>query len=263
MQSSKNNEARLYLSLTSNPCAQAPLLLLTKAIWFKSSFLVSFSSPVSKGKRIRKRCSTIVFGLEYGEHRPRSFLLSHSRSGVLLLCLSENDDDEQIKHNPSYKNVEFLVTTGPYPCPQLDKRNIVFGAVIEGTKLYCYFDFFFFFENRKLLDELVPSRITVNSGTRKANFLADIYLSIHSLSKILGTIEISNPQADRLIKLCAVQILKYGMGRAGNFYLETRKIRSTSSTSRKAHVKQESTQGDLEQALGQDASFYRCLCNNY
>ncbi|KAJ4959290.1 hypothetical protein NE237_026401 [Protea cynaroides] len=63
---------------------------------------------------------------------PKSFLLSHSRAGVLSLCLSENDDDEQIKLSPSYRNVEFLVTTGPGPCPQLDNRNIVFGAVLEG-----------------------------------------------------------------------------------------------------------------------------------
>ncbi|XP_043701653.1 peptidyl-prolyl cis-trans isomerase CYP28, chloroplastic [Telopea speciosissima] len=63
---------------------------------------------------------------------PRSFLLTHSRAGVLSLCLSENDDDEQIKLDPNYRNAEFLVTTGPGPCPQLDNRNIVFGAVLEG-----------------------------------------------------------------------------------------------------------------------------------
>ncbi|XP_042510075.1 peptidyl-prolyl cis-trans isomerase CYP28, chloroplastic [Macadamia integrifolia] len=63
---------------------------------------------------------------------PRSFLLTHSRAGVLSLCLSENDDDEQIKLNPNYRNVEFLVTTGPGPCPQLDNGNIVFGTVLEG-----------------------------------------------------------------------------------------------------------------------------------
>ncbi|CBI25600.3 unnamed protein product, partial [Vitis vinifera] len=44
----------------------------------------------------------------------------------------ENDDDDEIKLNPDYRNVEFLITTGPGPCPQLDNRNIVFGSVLEG-----------------------------------------------------------------------------------------------------------------------------------
>lgn len=62
-----------------------------------------------------------------------SFLLSHSRGGVVSLCLSENDDDDEFKLDPNYHNVEFLITTGPGPCPQLDSKNIVFGTVLEGT----------------------------------------------------------------------------------------------------------------------------------
>lgn len=62
----------------------------------------------------------------------RAFLLGHSRPGVVSLCLSENDDDDEIKLNPNYRNVEFLITTGPGPCPQLDSGNIVFGTVLEG-----------------------------------------------------------------------------------------------------------------------------------
>lgn len=62
----------------------------------------------------------------------KSFALGHSRPGVLSLCLSENDDDDDIKLDPTYRNVEFLVTTGPGPCPQLDNGNIVFGVVLEG-----------------------------------------------------------------------------------------------------------------------------------
>ncbi|KAL2464424.1 Peptidyl-prolyl cis-trans isomerase CYP28 [Forsythia ovata] len=62
----------------------------------------------------------------------KAFLLEHSRAGVVSLCLSENDDDDDIKFNPNYHNVEFLITTGPGPCPQLDNKNIVFGAVLEG-----------------------------------------------------------------------------------------------------------------------------------
>ncbi|KAK3439594.1 hypothetical protein EUGRSUZ_C04082, partial [Eucalyptus grandis] len=34
--------------------------------------------------------------------------------------------------DPEYRNVEFLITTGPGPCPQLDSKNIVFGTVLEG-----------------------------------------------------------------------------------------------------------------------------------
>ncbi|XP_051132134.1 peptidyl-prolyl cis-trans isomerase CYP28, chloroplastic [Andrographis paniculata] len=62
----------------------------------------------------------------------KAFLLEHSRPGLLSLCLSENDDDDDIKLSPDYHNVEFLVTTGPGPCPQLDSRNIVFGSVLQG-----------------------------------------------------------------------------------------------------------------------------------
>ncbi|CAL0304917.1 unnamed protein product [Lupinus luteus] len=63
---------------------------------------------------------------------PNAFLLTHSRPGVVSLSLSENDDDEAIKLDPGYRNVEFLITTGPGPCPQLDNKNIVFGTVLEG-----------------------------------------------------------------------------------------------------------------------------------
>ncbi|KAG5559516.1 hypothetical protein RHGRI_009143 [Rhododendron griersonianum] len=62
----------------------------------------------------------------------RAFLLEHSRPGLVSLCLSENDDDDEVKLDPNYRNVEFLITTGPGPCPQLDSRNIVFGTVLEG-----------------------------------------------------------------------------------------------------------------------------------
>ncbi|CAA0813465.1 Peptidyl-prolyl cis-trans isomerase CYP28-chloroplastic [Striga hermonthica] len=62
----------------------------------------------------------------------RAFLLEHSRAGVVSLCLSENDDDDDLKLNSNYHNVEFLITTGPGPCPQLDSKNIVFGSVLEG-----------------------------------------------------------------------------------------------------------------------------------
>ncbi|QCE13800.1 peptidyl-prolyl cis-trans isomerase CYP28, chloroplastic [Vigna unguiculata] len=62
----------------------------------------------------------------------KAFALTHSRPGVVSLSLSENDDDDDIKLDPEYRNVEFLITTGPGPCPQLDNKNIVFGTVLEG-----------------------------------------------------------------------------------------------------------------------------------
>lgn len=62
----------------------------------------------------------------------KAFLLRHAKAGVVSLCLSENDDDDEIKLDPSYRNVQFLITTGPGPCPQLDNKNIVFGTVLEG-----------------------------------------------------------------------------------------------------------------------------------
>jgi peptidyl-prolyl cis-trans isomerase B (cyclophilin B) len=35
---------------------------------------------------------------------------------------------------PGYRNVEFLITTGPGPVPSLDGRNIVFGKVVQGLE---------------------------------------------------------------------------------------------------------------------------------
>ncbi|XP_027175100.1 peptidyl-prolyl cis-trans isomerase CYP28, chloroplastic [Coffea eugenioides] len=62
----------------------------------------------------------------------KAFTLEHTRPGILSLCLSENDEEDDIKLDPNYHNVEFMITTGPGPCPQLDYKNIVFGAVLEG-----------------------------------------------------------------------------------------------------------------------------------
>lgn len=44
--------------------------------------------------------------------RGSSFKLRHLRPGTVSLCLSENDDEEAIKLNTDYRNVEFLITTG-------------------------------------------------------------------------------------------------------------------------------------------------------
>ncbi|KAM3193020.1 hypothetical protein ACQJBY_069911 [Aegilops geniculata] len=63
---------------------------------------------------------------------PKAYQLRHARPGTLSLCLEQNDDDDSIKLSPNYHNVEFLVTTGPGPCPELDDQNIVFGTVLEG-----------------------------------------------------------------------------------------------------------------------------------
>lgn len=63
---------------------------------------------------------------------PGAFRLRHAKPGTVSLCLSENDDEDQYRLSPDYRNVEFLITTGPGPCPQLDNKNIVFGTVVEG-----------------------------------------------------------------------------------------------------------------------------------
>jgi peptidyl-prolyl cis-trans isomerase B (cyclophilin B) len=67
---------------------------------------------------------------------PKAFTLTHSRPGTVSLSLSENDDEDEIKFDPEYRNVEFLITTGPGPCPQLDNKNIVFGTVLEGNYFF-------------------------------------------------------------------------------------------------------------------------------
>lgn len=63
---------------------------------------------------------------------PGAFRLRHAKPGTVSLCLSENDDEDEYRLSPDYRNVEFLITTGPAPCPQLDNKNIVFGTVLEG-----------------------------------------------------------------------------------------------------------------------------------
>lgn len=62
----------------------------------------------------------------------KAFELRHSKGGVLSLCLAENDDEDEVKLSSDYHNVEFLITTGPGPVPDLDSKNIVFGSVLEG-----------------------------------------------------------------------------------------------------------------------------------
>lgn len=64
--------------------------------------------------------------------KSEAFKLQHLRPGTVSLCLSENDDEDQFKLDTDYRNVEFLITTGPGPAPQLDNKNIVFGTVLEG-----------------------------------------------------------------------------------------------------------------------------------
>lgn len=41
-----------------------------------------------------------------------------------------------MKLDPDYRNVEFLITTGPGPCPELDNQNIVFGSVLDGKQIF-------------------------------------------------------------------------------------------------------------------------------
>ncbi|GJP39900.1 hypothetical protein CLOM_g24225 [Closterium sp. NIES-68] len=64
-----------------------------------------------------------------------SFALSHLRPGTVSLCVGENDDEERARARSSYRNVEFLITTGPGPATQLDGDNIVFGTVLQGMEV--------------------------------------------------------------------------------------------------------------------------------
>ncbi|CAN4113141.1 unnamed protein product [Withania somnifera] len=102
------------------------------------------SGSTYKGTLIQK----VFPGQDRGEVKPpmklvrnvesvesKAFVLEHSRGGIVSLALSENDDDDDVKMNPNYHNVEFLITTGPGPCPQLDNKNIVFGTVLEGLDI--------------------------------------------------------------------------------------------------------------------------------
>ncbi|KAK9864152.1 hypothetical protein WJX84_012172 [Apatococcus fuscideae] len=61
-----------------------------------------------------------------------SYRLEHRRAGTVSLSLSENDDDWRIRSRSNYRNLQFLITTGPGPTPSLDGTNIVFGRVLEG-----------------------------------------------------------------------------------------------------------------------------------
>lgn len=61
-----------------------------------------------------------------------AFRLNHLRPGTLSLAIGANDDDAKTKSSRGYRNVEFLITTGPGPALQLDGQNLVFGRVLEG-----------------------------------------------------------------------------------------------------------------------------------
>lgn len=61
-----------------------------------------------------------------------SFRLKHERPGTVSLMLRNNIDEEYIRDRKGYKELSFLITTGPGPVPSLDDENIVFGRVSEG-----------------------------------------------------------------------------------------------------------------------------------
>ena len=44
--------------------------------------------------------------------RAQAFRLGHERPGTLSLALSENDDDQDMRLDAEYRNVQFLITTG-------------------------------------------------------------------------------------------------------------------------------------------------------
>ena len=61
-----------------------------------------------------------------------AFRLKHSRPGTVSLNLSNNPDEDYVKSRKDYRELSFLITTGPAPVPSLDEENIVFGRVSEG-----------------------------------------------------------------------------------------------------------------------------------
>lgn len=61
-----------------------------------------------------------------------AFCLRHLRPGTVSLNLSQNEDEEYLRAKRDYRNLSFLITTGPGPAPVLDDENIVFGVVQQG-----------------------------------------------------------------------------------------------------------------------------------
>lgn len=50
----------------------------------------------------------------------------------MSLSIGDNDDSPMYRDRSSYRNTEFLITTGPGPAPQLDGEDMVFGKIVEG-----------------------------------------------------------------------------------------------------------------------------------
>ncbi|CAH8338729.1 unnamed protein product [Eruca vesicaria subsp. sativa] len=111
------------LSPLSNSCA-LPLLPLTKTLPSKKSSPARTTARHDGGWSSPEEFASNI--------NSKSFLIPHARPGLVSLCLSENNDDDETRLDPEYRNVEFLITTGHGPCPQLDGGNIVFGTVLEG-----------------------------------------------------------------------------------------------------------------------------------
>ena len=76
---------------------------------------------------------------------PTSFRLKHIYPGTVSLNLSQNPDEEYIRVRKGYKEVAFLITTGPGPVPSLDEENIVFGRVI-GACFYFVCEFRYMYD---------------------------------------------------------------------------------------------------------------------
>jgi len=61
-----------------------------------------------------------------------SYSLDHRRAGTVSLNLSQSLDDPFIQQSSTYRNAQFLITTGPGPTSSLDGTNVVFGKVLQG-----------------------------------------------------------------------------------------------------------------------------------
>lgn len=67
-----------------------------------------------QGSKEKGEVSGPVFKLERNQETvsSKSYKLFHSRPGTVSLALAENDDEEDMKLDLDYRNVQFLITTG-------------------------------------------------------------------------------------------------------------------------------------------------------
>lgn len=74
----------------------------------------------------------VFFAKQLFHFRLQAYILDHGRPGTVSLSMGENDDSPLYRDRMEYRNIEFLITTGPGPVPRLDGQEVVFGRVEQG-----------------------------------------------------------------------------------------------------------------------------------